>query len=196
MSDPARQYKRFLPLVKSVAPCSIPTSAARSHRRAISGSPFRQYFCAACRVRSARPHSWSLRARDRQFKQSVHQGRFAPPCCAGQSVRLGRRQGGDMSASNEVVFATERPGRSAPCEVRIHLPVYSGHPAVPGSEGVWFAPGPARARRLRPWRATAGVGEIRPRLPRFEYALACEHTPPAASFHQEVGGLRKRTHEP
>ena len=63
-------------------------------------------------------------------------------------------------------------------------------PSTPGTRSPRFRrpvvrPGPAQAQRLRPWRATAGVGEVRTRLPRFGYALACEQTPPAGSFHQE-----------
>ena len=99
-------------------------------------------------------------------------------------------------ASNERWFSQEKD-REGQHRAR---PAFIG-PATRGTRSPRFrrpvvSPGPAQAQRLRPWRATAGVGEIRPRLPRFEYALACEHTPPAASFHQEVGGLRKRTHEP
>ena len=60
-----------------------------------------------------------------------------------------------------------------------------GAPRSPRFRRPVVSPGPAQAQRLRPWRTTAGVGEIRPRLPRFEYALACEQTPPVGRFHQE-----------
>ena len=90
-------------------------------------------------------------------------------------------------ASNEVAFARERPGGSAPCEVRFPFirPSTRGTPQSQAPKACGSPRGPAQAQRLRPWRATAGVGGIRPRLPRFGYALACEQTPPTASFHQE-----------
>ena len=38
-------------------------------------------------------------------------------------------------------FSREKDREGQPTrQVRFHLPVYSGHPAVPGSEGLWFAP--------------------------------------------------------
>ena len=117
-----------------------------------------------------------------QFIKGASRRRAAP---GSRCVEVAARAA-TCPASIEVVFARERPGRSAPCEVR--LPFI--RPSTRGTRSPRFrspvvCPGPAQAQRLRAWRATAGVGEMRPRLPRFGYALACEQTPPAGSFHQE-----------
>ena len=71
-----------------------------------------------------------------QFMKGASRRRAAP---GSRPVEVAARAA-TCPASNEVVFAREGPGSTAPYVVRFHLPVYSEHPTVPGSEGMRFAP--------------------------------------------------------
>ena len=121
-----------------------------------------------------------------QFMKGASRRRAAP---GGRSVEVAARAATCPPATRWSSQEKDRGGqhRARPAFICRLL----GAPRNPRFRRPVVWPGPARARRLRPWRATAGVGEIRPRLLRFGYAMACEQTPPAGSFRQE-SAVRKR----
>ena len=126
-----------------------------------------------------------------QFMKGASRRRAAP---GSRPVEVAARAA-TCPASNKVVYAREKPGRSAPREVRFHWPVYSGHPQskVPKACGsprpcAGAAPTPMAGHRRRR-RSTPTPAPLRVRSSVRANATNRE-------LSSRVGGLRKRTHEP